>query len=245
MYRDNPSVSLHIGRKLTAPFTQGSLGRSRARGFIDSLKCPVPYGTGHFTVNLISPVGLNVSFMALGGWSRVGAGHQTKHGENGHDGRSAVAEERQGQADNGHNADAHADVDHNLEHQCGSSAEAYQSAHVVLAADADDDAPGNDGQLQCHDQYAAQEAQLLTHGGEDVVRMLGKQVTTLGTVAVEQTLSRQTAAGQGLEVDLTVVTGANALCVEGGVDQDQDSFLLVRTQKWPDDGDRRGYTAYG
>ena len=35
LYCNNPSVML----RMTAPFTQGSLGRCRTRGFTDSQKC--------------------------------------------------------------------------------------------------------------------------------------------------------------------------------------------------------------
>ena len=53
--------------------------------------------------------------MGGGGWSGVNAGNQTQHGVNGNDGAAAVADEGQGQADNGHNADAHAHIDDHLE----------------------------------------------------------------------------------------------------------------------------------
>ena len=44
--------------------------------------------------------------------------------------------------------------------------------------------------------------------------MLGKQTAALGTVAVEQTLSGQTAAGQGQQVDLVVVAFINTQRVD-------------------------------
>ena len=123
--------------------------------------------------------------MALALRSGVGAGHKPQHGEDGHDGRSTVAEERQGQTDNGHDTDAHADVDHYLEHQGRACAEADQTAHIILAAHTHIEAPGDDSQLQTHDEHTAEETQLLADGGEDIVRMLGIQVAALGTVAVE------------------------------------------------------------
>ena len=156
--------------------------------------------------------------MTHGLWSGIGAGHQSQHTENGNHGRGAVADEGQRQTNNGHNADAHAHVDDDLEHQRGGCAEADNPADIVLAPHAHPNAPGDDGQLQQHDQHAAEEAQLFADGGEDVVRMLGKQVAALGTVAVEQALARQTAAGQGLQVDLVVVAGADALRIEVGIE---------------------------
>ena len=77
-------------------------------------------------------VGPNIPFVALGLGSCVRAGNQTQHCVNGNDRRTAVADQRQGQTDNGHNTDAHAGVDQYLEHQRGACTEAHQTAHVVL-----------------------------------------------------------------------------------------------------------------
>ena len=74
----------------------------------------------------------------------MGAGDKSQHGEDGHDGRRAIAEEGQRQTDNGHNTDTHADVDHHLEDQCGSRAIAHQTADVVLRLNAHVDAAGDD-----------------------------------------------------------------------------------------------------
>ena len=155
--------------------------------------------------------GLDVSFMALALRSCMGAGNQAKHGENGHNGGGAIAEEGEGQTDNGHNTDAHAHIDHNLEHQRGTRTEANQTAHIVLTSDTYVEAPGNHSQFQAHNEDTSEESQFLTDGGEDVVRMLGIEVTALGTVTVEQTLSGQTAAGQGLQVDFGVITLVDTL----------------------------------
>ena len=177
--------------------------------------------------------GLDIALVAEAGRSGIGTGNQTQHTENGNHRGGSVADQRQGQTDNGHNADAHAGIDHNLEHQRGSGAVADQTAHIVGAPGTDPDAPADDGQLHDHDQHAAEEPKLLTDGGEDVVRMLGEEVTALGTVAVEQALTRQTAAGKRLEVDLGVVTFVDTLRVDGGVKQDQYSVSLVIAQELP------------
>ena len=177
--------------------------------------------------------------------SGMGAGHKSQHAENRNHGGGAIADEGQGQADNRHNTDAHTDIDDDLEHQRGSCTEAHQTADVILAPHTHPDTPGDDGKFQDHDQNTAEEAQLFTDGGEDVVRMLGEQVTALGPVAVEQALARQTAAGKGLEVDLVVVAGADALGIKGGVDQDHDTFPLVITHDLPEDGEGSGDHADG
>ena len=48
--------------------------------------------------------------------------------------------------------------------------------------------------------------------------MLSIQVAALGTVTVEETLSGETTAGKGLEVDLGVVTFVDTLRVNGGME---------------------------
>ena len=120
---------------------------------------------GHFwpgVHDMLSSVWLDIAFVAQGGWSGVGTGDQAQHTKDGNHGGAAVADQGQGQADNGHNADAHTNVDQHLEHQGGGHAEADHPAHIVLALNAHIDAAGNDGQLQQHDDHAADEAQLLT-----------------------------------------------------------------------------------
>ena len=191
------------------------------------------------------PIGLDIALVALGLGSGVRAGNQTQHAINGNDGRCAVADEGQGQTDNGHNADAHAHIDHHLEDQRRSSTEADQTAGIVGGLDGHIDAAANNGQLQQQDQHAAEEAQLLTDGGEDVVRMLGEEVAALGTVAVEQALAGKAAAGKGLEVDLGVVTFVDTLGVNGGVEQNQNAVSLIITQELPQNGKHGSHTANG
>ena len=67
--------------------------------------------------------------------------------------------------------------------------------------------------------------------------MLGKQIAALGTVAVEQPLTGQAAAGEGQQIDLGVIPGADALGIKGGVDQHHNSLLLIGAQQWPGEGD--------
>ena len=96
--------------------------------------------------------------MALGLGAGVGAGDQTQHRVDGHDGGTAVADQRQSQTDNGHHTDTHADVDHHLEGKCRGSAEADDAAHIVGTFHTHHDAPGDDAHLQQHDHDAAKEA---------------------------------------------------------------------------------------
>ena len=163
----------------------------------------------------------------------MGARHKPQHGEDGNHGGTAVADQRQGQTDNRHGADAHTDVDHVLEHQGGSRTETHQPPHIVRGLDTHVNAPGNDGKLQQHHNHTAQEPQFLADGGENIVRVLSEEVAALGTVAVEQALARQAAAGQRLEVDFVVVAFVDTLGVNGVVKEDQNSVLLVFTKEWP------------
>ena len=122
-------------------------------------------------------------------------GDQAQHTEDTDHRGGAIADQGQGQADNGHDTDAHSHVDEDLEHQSRGGTEADQTAHIVRSSGTHEDTPGDDGKLHHHDQHTAEEAQLFTHRGKDVVRVLGKQVAALGTVAIEQPLSCQAAAG--------------------------------------------------
>ena len=75
----------------------------------------------------------DIPFMARGGRTSVHAGHQTQHGISGNDGTAAVANQGQCQADNGHHADAHTEVDHHLEHQRKGRTKADHATQVILA----------------------------------------------------------------------------------------------------------------
>ena len=177
--------------------------------------------------------------------SRVGTGDKSEHGVDRNHRGAAVADQREGQADNGHNADAHAGVDHHLEHQRGRGTVAYQTAHIVLAVYAHIDAPGDDGHFHNHDRKAPHEAQLLAHGRENIVRVLGEQAAALGTVAVEQPLPRQAAAGEGTQVHHGVIALVDAHGVDGVVNQNQKPVLLVLAEELPQDRERRHDQADG
>ena len=175
--------------------------------------------------------------MALRLGSGVRSGDQTQHAVNGNDRRCTVADEGQGQTDNGHNTNAHAHIDHHLEDQRRSCTEADQTAGIVGCLNGHINAATNNSQLQQQNQQTAEETQLLTDGGEDVVRMLSEEVAALGTGTVEETLTRQTAAGKGQEVDLIVITFVDAQGVDGGVKKNQNSVSLVSAQELPQNGE--------
>ena len=107
------------------------------------------------------------------------------------------------------------------------------------------DAPGDDGHFHNHDRKAPHEAQLLAHGRENIVRVPGEQAAALGTVAVEQSLSRQAAAGEGAQVHHGVIALVDAHGVDGVVNQNQKPVLLVLAQELPQDRERRHDQADG
>lgn len=65
------------------------------------------------------------------------------------------------------------------------------------------------------------------------------RLPALGTVAVEQSLSRQAAAGEGAQVHHGVVALVDARGVDGVVKQDQEPVLLVLAKELPQDRERR------
>jgi len=115
---------------------------------------------------------LSVAVEALRLWSEFDTGNKPHGGEQREDGRAAVAEKRQRQADDGGEAHAHADVDESLEQDGGGNTEAYEHAHGVFRVQPNLHAAENDQQQQYDDRAAADHAELLADHGEDKVRLL-------------------------------------------------------------------------
>ena len=107
---------------------------------------------------------MDISLVTEGLWSGVGAGYKFYYLLNGYHRVIDFADLRQRQADNGHNADAHAHIDHQLEHHGRGRSVADQAAHIVRASGSHIDTPGNDQQFHDHHRAAAEEAQLLADG---------------------------------------------------------------------------------
>ena len=107
--------------------------------------------------------------MAGGFRSCEHTGHQSQHSIQRYDGRSAVAEEGERQADNRGQTDAHTYVTDNLERKGRGCAEADQPAHIVLAAHTHPDTPGNNKEKQHQHNNTTDIAQFFADGGEDVV----------------------------------------------------------------------------
>ena len=175
-------------------FPPNGLGDAVLRVYHEKGKKSIVFSTIALFLHWETSIGANVAFVAFLCWSGVDTGHQPQHSVNGRQRRAAVADEGQGQADNGGHADAHADVADQLEHQRRSRSKAHQAAHIVRAADAHMDAADDDEQQHDHNGNASHEAQLLADGRENIVCVTGHQVVGLGPVAVKQALARNAAA---------------------------------------------------
>ena len=159
------------------------------------------------------------------------AGDQSQHGVQRQHGTAAIADEGQRQTDHGCNTDAHTHIAANLENQCRGRTEADHAPEVILASGTDlDDSENNESQQHQHEE-AADKSHLLADGGENIVRMLGRQSADLCTVSLKQSLSHQTAAGQGQQAPLGMIPGTDTHRVDTGVKQHQNTVLLVGLHK--------------
>lgn len=189
---------------------------------------------------VLSSWGLDVALMAAGGRSGVNAGNKTQHGKDRNDGAATVADQRQSKTDNRHDAHAHANIDADLEKESCCGTKADHTAHIVRAAGAYPDAAGNKAEHHNDHQCTAQIAKLFTNGRKNKVGMLGGQNTgLLSSVSVKQALAGNTAAGERLEASDHVVTLFDALRINGGIKEDENTLLLIGVHKVVPD-DRRG-----
>ena len=102
------------------------------------------------------------------------------------------------------------------------------------------DAAQHNGAQQHQNEDAADHAQLLADGGEHEVGVLGVEGAGLGADAVVQALAGQTAVAQGVQALLGVPADAQALLVDGGVEDHHDAVLLILAHDvFPDQGPRR------
>ena len=109
--------------------------------------------------------------MAGGGGLGENPGNKSDHGVQRNHGGAAVADKGQGQTD------AHTHITDHLEDQGGGNAEADQTAHIVTAAHAHPNTPGDDQHQQNNGDSTTDVAQFFANGGEDIVCMRGVQRT--------------------------------------------------------------------
>ena len=165
------------------------------------------------------------------------AGNHAEGGKGGKQGRPAIAEKRKRNADDGRDADAHADVLEGLERQKRGDAEAGQRAETAAGADAHDDAADDDRQQQENDDDTGDHTQLLADDGEDEVRMLaGERALTLRAVA--ETGSGEAAGGKGNLALMRLPVDAGVRRVDGRIVRREDALLLIVMQhELPDQRD--------
>ena len=200
----------------------------------------------HSPCNLVKLEGsADISFVGGSGGACIHAGYQSQHSVQSNQGGCTVADKGQGQTDNRANAGAHTHIDQCLENQCSSSAEADHTPGVVLAAQTNPNAPGDDAadeQQHCHTTHIAQ---FLADGREDKVCMLTGKNAVLRTVTIEQALAGHTTAGERFQRQIGLPPNAGTGCVQRGVKQDFNAKPLISVEICPNDGEYQSHTAAG
>ena len=152
---------------------------------------------------------------------------------------AAVGEERQRQADDRHEADAHADVDEHLRRQHTGDTDADEPVHIVAGLDADVDDADDDGRQQNEDRHAAEHAQLLTDGGEDQVGVLRGDRAALHHRPVVESLAGDAAVLQRAQTAVHLIALVLRQRVDARVKQDPDAAAPVIAEELPQK--RRGH----
>ena len=153
-------------------------------------------------------------------------------------GRAAVAEEGEGEADNGSEASAHADVLEGLEQKSACNAETYKGTHKVFTGEANVCAADNNSHKKDKDDYAAEHTKLFADDGENEVRVLcgvGAGVLRLGAFA--KTCAPELAGGKSQFTlvclpKITVSSGVNG----GIIGSKNTCFLVIFQEVFPSKG---------
>ena len=127
------------------------------------------------------------------------AGDHAHCGVQRQDGAAAVAEKGEGQADDRHDEQAHADIFHRLEDQHGPEPHADQRVHAALRQPRRLETAVDHQKFQHDDNKAPHQTQLLAADAEDKVRLPGGEAAfaPLGLDALKQPLTEQAPAAQG------------------------------------------------
>ena len=174
-------------------------------------------------------------------WAVFNAGDQSDGRVHRNDRRAAVAEERKRYADNGRNADAHADVDEGLERERRGNAEADEHAEGTARTQTDNAAAYDDYAQKNDDGDAGDHAELLADGGEDAVGV-ASVIAALREAALAEAHARPAAGGQ--RVLAVVCLPGYALTGRvydvGNVRREDSLFLIILEQKVPEQRNHRG-----
>lgn len=142
--------------------------------------------------------------------------------------RAAVGEEGQGDADDGGQAEHHADVDEDMEEEDGEDAVAIDAAEGGGLALRQVDEAEDEGEEEQQDAGCTDEAFLLADGAEDEVGVLLRHVFELCLRAVEEALAFESARADGYLALMDVVAGMLDVVVE--TQQHVDAGALVGLQ---------------
>ncbi len=142
--------------------------------------------------------------------------------------RAAIAEEGQGDADDGGQAEYHPDVDEDVEEEDAQHAVPIDAAkRVWLSLGQMQEAEDEREEEQQHDG-TADEALLLAYGAEDEVGVLLRHVFELRLSAVQEALALKPARADGNFGLYDIVAHAARVVLQP--EQDLDARLLVRLQ---------------
>lgn len=142
-----------------------------------------------------------------------------------HQRRAAVADERQRDAGDRHDADHHADVLEHLEHIHAHDPDDDERALQVQALEGDDDHPVDEQEVQEQQHRRALEAELLADDDEDGVRVRIRNGAAIFGIALQEAVSRQAAAADG---DLGVARLVSLVLVRvGRIDEGVDPLIPV------------------
>ena len=144
------------------------------------------------------------------------------------EGGTAVGEEGQGDADDGGEAEHHADIDEDMEEEDRKDTIAVDAAEGAGLALGDVDEAQDEGEEQQQHTGGTEEAFLLADGAEDEVGVLLGHVLQLGLRAVEEALALEAAGAYGYLALMDVVARIADVVVEA--QQDVDAGALVGGQ---------------
>ena len=171
-------------------------------------------------------------------WRRAAYGGRGAHfdsGDNPHGGeerqqrRAAVAEERQRDSDNGHDEQAHPDIDDGLEHEHGGD------SHADVAMERRDGVPGDNQdtddnrQEQEHDDKATHKPEFLPAHGENEVGMPPRKRLLHGALrlrALHIALPEEAARTERQHAPMLLPAAPQRVIVV--VEHDNEAFLLVQ-----------------
>ena len=116
----------------------------------------------------------------------LNAGDEAQGQKRGKHGAAAIADKGKNQTDNGNQTQTNAYVNEDLEEEHGGDADANQPVHIVRGFHTHIENAGDNGQKQEQSDNTADQPKLLADGGENGVRMTGRESVAVGNSAVKE-----------------------------------------------------------